>query len=386
MARVQLKQIYKHFEGGDVLRNISIDVADGEFMIFIGPSGCGKTTLLRIIAGLEKPTAGSLLIDGEDLTNVPAARRGVGMVFQSYALYPHMTIYENIAFGLKVAKKPRAEIDRIVHGVASLLQIEELLRRKPAALSGGQRQRVAIGRAIARQSRVLLFDEPLSNLDAALRVQMRLELIKLHQRLNTTILYVTHDQVEAMTMADRIGVINQGRLEQLGTPLELYCRPGNLFVAGFIGSPKMNFLDVLVTAVQGNYVTVQLPGDVAIKMEITITKPIALGNRLKLGVRPEHIALQSKVDDLNQAILHGKVNIVEHLGGEILVHLQLEGDSLIVIKAPGTHEELVNGQPLDISITSRFCYLFDQDGQTLKFLQEGTVNYFGSPLDQVHTG
>lgn len=386
MARVQLKQIYKHFEGGDVLRNISIDVADGEFMIFIGPSGCGKTTLLRIIAGLEKPTAGSLLIDGEDLTNVPAARRGVGMVFQSYALYPHMTIYENIAFGLKVAKKPRAEIDRIVHGVASLLQIEELLRRKPAALSGGQRQRVAIGRAIARQSRVLLFDEPLSNLDAALRVQMRLELIKLHQRLNTTILYVTHDQVEAMTMADRIGVINQGRLEQLGTPLELYCRPGNLFVAGFIGSPKMNFLDVLVTAVQGNYVTVQLPGDVAIKMEITITKPIALGNRLKLGVRPEHIALQSKVDDLNQAILHGKVNIVEHLGGEILVHLQLEGDSLIVIKAPGTHEELVNGQPLAISITSRFCYLFDQDGQTLKFLQEGTVNYFGSPLDQVHTG
>jgi multiple sugar transport system ATP-binding protein len=364
MAQVRLNHIAKQFDGQSVLADINIDIRDGEFMVFVGPSGCGKSTLLRTIAGLERATSGQVLIGSDEVTHAPPARRGVAMVFQSYALYPHMTVFDNIAFGLKLAKKPREEVERAVHAAAELLQIEHLLGRKPAALSGGQRQRVAIGRSIVREPRVFLFDEPLSNLDAALRVQMRVELIKLHRRLGTTVVYVTHDQVEAMTMADRIAVLNQGRLEQLGTPLELYRRPNNMFVAGFIGSPKMNFLDVSVTAVDEGGVTVRLPGEVSLKMPVA-GENVAPGDELKFGVRPEHVGLKAAVEGLVDATVSGEVVVVEHLGGEILVHLQIAGESTVELKSPGTHDEVSCGDRLDIVLNADLCHLFNLEGQAL---------------------
>src|SRR5882672_278495 len=243
MATVVLRDVRKSFDTVDVIRGVSLTIAEGEFVVFVGPSGCGKSTLLRLVAGLETITAGDVVIDGQRSNDLPPAERGIAMVFQSYALYPHMSVYDNMAFALKLAHLNKGEIRDRVERAAGILQIGELLDRKPKALSGGQRQRVAIGRAIVRAPKVLLFDEPLSNLDAALRVQMRIEIARLHGELKTTIIYVTHDQVEAMTMATRIVVLNAGRVEQVGAPLELYHRPANRFVAGFIGSPKMNFID-----------------------------------------------------------------------------------------------------------------------------------------------
>ncbi|XLM20922.1 ATP-binding cassette domain-containing protein, partial [Chromobacterium piscinae] len=243
MSRLSLKHIRKVYDDGNaVIHDVSLDIRDGEFMVFVGPSGCGKSTMMRMIAGLEDISAGELWIDDKLANDIEPAKRGLAMVFQSYALYPHMTVRENMAFSLKLAGKSKAEIDAAVHRAALTLQIEHLLDRKPKALSGGQRQRVAIGRAIVRKPGVFLFDEPLSNLDAALRVQMRIELARLHQELGSTMIYVTHDQVEAMTLGHRIAVFNAGRIEQVGTPLELYNRPANRFVAGFLGSPKMNFI------------------------------------------------------------------------------------------------------------------------------------------------
>ena len=260
MGQIELKGVNKSFGNVDIIRNVDLMVEDGSFVVFVGPSGCGKSTLLRLIAGLEDVSAGEIRIDDVDVANEPPAKRGLSMVFQSYALYPHMSVRSNIGFGLKMAGLPKEQIRQKVEKAASVLNLSALLDRKPRQLSGGQRQRVAIGRAIVREPKAFLFDEPLSNLDAALRVQMRLEITQLHQALKTTMIYVTHDQVEAMTMADKIVVLQAGVIEQVGTPLQLYHHPANLFVAGFIGSPRMNFLKGRVARIDGTGVAVDLPG------------------------------------------------------------------------------------------------------------------------------
>ena len=364
MAQVTLGNIRKSFGDVTVLDDVSLDVADGEFMVFVGPSGCGKTTLLRTIAGLERPSAGRVVIGGDDVTLWPPARRGVAMVFQSYALYPHMSVRENIAFGLKLADVPRAEIDQRVEAAAATLQIGHLLNRKPRELSGGQRQRVAIGRAIVRDPKVLLFDEPLSNLVAELRVQMRVELIDLHQRLRATMVYVTHDQIEAMTMADRIVVLNRGRIEQIGAPLELYQQPSNIFVAGFIGSPKMNFVRVRAAEVGAQGVAVTLPGDVAMTVPVH-PGDLRAGAELTLGVRPEHLGLDGAVTDGRaDARLPAEAQVVEHLGSEILAHMKLPGDIAVEVKAPG-ETAIRRGDRVAIGLRADLCYLFAPDGATL---------------------
>src|ERR687898_1443849 len=259
MADITMRHVKKSFGHVEVIKGVDLDIKNKEFVVFVGPSGCGKSTLLRLVAGLEDITSGTLMFDGEEVNDLPPAERGIAMVFQSYALYPHMSVYENMAFGLKLAKVGKEGVDERVRRAARILQIEHLLERKPKQLSGGQRQRVAIGRAIVRDPKVFLFDEPLSNLDAALRVQMRIEIAKLHTDTRATMIYVTHDQVEAMTLADRIVVLNAGRVEQVGTPLELYHRPANLFVAGFIGSPQMNFIKATVSGTPNGALEMALP-------------------------------------------------------------------------------------------------------------------------------
>ena len=369
MAQIRLADIEKRYGDQTVLENINIDIADREFMVFVGPSGCGKTTLMRTIAGLEHPTSGQVIIGDEDVTDVSPSKRGVAMVFQSYALYPHMSVRDNITFALKLAKMPKAQIDEAVRTAADILQIGPLLDRKPAALSGGQRQRVAIGRAIVRDPKVFLFDEPLSNLDAALRVQMRLEIIKLHQRLNATMVYVTHDQIEAMTMADRIAVIHQGRLEQLGTPLDLYDTPRNLFVAGFIGSPKMNFIKTRVQAVDAHGVTVKLAGDTQLTLPVD-GSALAPGSEVTLGVRPEHLGMGQGVDGPADVVLNTRVLVIEHLGGEKLIHTQLGEDLEVQIKTSG-HTPVELGHRLDIAVRAALCHLFDDQGNAVAHLHDG---------------
>jgi multiple sugar transport system ATP-binding protein len=303
MASVVLKDVTKSFGSVDVLKGINLTINDGSFCVFVGPSGCGKSTLLRIIAGLEDATSGVLEIDGKDVSEAEPSERGIAMVFQNYALYPHLTVRENIGFGLSLAKRPKAEIKQRVDEAAVTLKLEHLLDRKPKALSGGQRQRVAIGRAIVRNPKVFLFDEPLSNLDAALRSDMRMELTDLHAKLKTTMIYVTHDQVEAMTMADKIVVLNGGRIEQAGSPMDLYNRPDTAFVAGFIGSPRMNIFE----------------GEIARK----------LGCKT-YGIRPEHIILSSQ-----SGTWHGTVRHVEKLGADAIVHLQTEALGPLVVRTTG---------------------------------------------------
>jgi multiple sugar transport system ATP-binding protein len=361
MSAVQLQQIRKTFSGAEVLKGVDIDVRDHEFLVFVGPSGCGKSTLLRTIAGLERADSGHVLIGDEDLTDVEPSERGVAMVFQSYALYPHMSVYENIAFGLRMLKLPQSEIDRRVHNAAEILQIGQLLERRPRALSGGQRQRVAIGRAIVREPKVFLFDEPLSNLDAALRVQMRLELIKLHKQLNATMIYVTHDQTEAMTMADRIVVLNHGAVEQIGSPLELYRQPRNRFVAGFIGSPKMNFIEVEVRAVDHAGVTIDLPGGSELLVPCA-ADGVQAGEKLTLGVRPEH--LMEGRDQGCDAYFTGEVIVVEHLGGETLLHVGLADGRTIQVKGSG-ESAVTDGERLGVGFSVRHAHLFAHDGTAL---------------------
>jgi multiple sugar transport system ATP-binding protein len=362
MSAVHLQQIRKAFAGVDVLKGVDIEVTDREFMVFVGPSGCGKSTLLRTIAGLERSDSGQVLIGGEDVTDLEPSQRGVAMVFQSYALYPHMSVYENIAFGLRMIKLPETQIKERVQRAAKILQIEQLLERKPRALSGGQRQRVAIGRSIVREPKVFLFDEPLSNLDAALRVQMRLELIKLHKQLNATMIYVTHDQTEAMTMADRIVVLNHGKVEQIGSPLELYRTPVNRFVAGFIGSPKMNFLNVAVQRADASGVTVGLPGATSITLPVSSTD-VKAGDALVLGIRPEHLTEAAGADADGR--LSGKVMVVEHLGGETLLHVSLDDGALIQVKGSG-ESAAVDGQVLNAGFGVRHAHLFRENGEALK--------------------
>ncbi|MFD1744899.1 ABC transporter ATP-binding protein [Rhizobium helianthi] len=357
MADVSLRNVKKQFGALSVIKGVDLDVKDGEFCVFVGPSGCGKSTLLRMIAGLEDITSGSLAIGGKDMTNVGPSERGVAMVFQSYALYPHMTVAENIGFGLKMTGHPKSLIAERTAMAAKMLQLDALLQRKPGQLSGGQRQRVAIGRAIVRNPEVFLFDEPLSNLDAALRVQMRSELSKLHQDLKATMIYVTHDQVEAMTMADKIVVLSAGKIEQVGSPLELYHRPNNLFVAGFIGSPKMNFLQVDVSAGEKGTVVVKLPGGQA-----TLDaqgKSIAPGT-MTLGLRPEHIDANGS----GETTIEGTVRLAEYLGSETLFFLTLADGSEIAVKADGL-AGAKPGETLKIGINARACHLFNKDGQAV---------------------
>ena len=339
MAALQLKNIVKHYDNGvPVIRGIDLEIADGEFVVFVGPSGCGKSTLLRMIAGLEKITGGELLIDGKLANHVPPAERALAMVFQSYALYPHMSVHENMAFALKLAGRKRAEIDAAVQKAAQILQIEHLLQRKPS---------------------VFLFDEPLSNLDASLRVQMRVELSRLHQELKTTMIYVTHDQVEAMTLGDRIVVFNGGHIEQVGSPLELYNRPGNLFVAGFLGSPKMNFLAGEVVSADVEGVELELVGGTVLHAQVD-GGALSSGAAVTLGIRAEHVALGTAGAPNS---VPAKVGHVEHLGDVCIVYAQVADISeMLALKlAGGTLHKA--GDDIAIHLPSEHCHVFDGAGK-----------------------
>ncbi len=357
MADVVLKSVQKTFGRAKVIHGVDLDVRDGEFVVFVGPSGCGKSTLLRLIAGLEDVTAGDLFIGGERVNDLAPAKRGIAMVFQSYALYPHMNVYDNMAFGLELAKSSKAEIDRKVREAARMLQIDTLLDRKPRQLSGGQRQRVAIGRAIVRDPKVFLFDEPLSNLDAALRVQTRIEIAKLHNDTRATMIYVTHDQVEAMTLADRIVVLNAGRIEQVGTPLELYHRPANLFVAGFIGSPQMNFIECQVAGVGPDEVLVSLPGGGTLSVSVH-PDGVQVGESVTLGIRPDHIRISPG------GALTGRVELVEELGENHLLYVDAGQGRRLTLRQPGdAHHEA--GSTVYLDLAREFCHLFRRTGEAL---------------------
>jgi multiple sugar transport system ATP-binding protein len=328
MAALSLRNVKKNFESLEVIRTVDLEIAKGEFVVFVGPSGCGKSTLLRMIAGLDQVTGGEIAIDGQVVNEVEPSRRGIAMVFQSYALYPHKTVFENMAFGLRIERRPKAEIAERVHAAAKTLHIEELLQRKPGQLSGGQRQRVAIGRAIVRQPKVFLFDEPLSNLDAALRVDMRMELAKLHRELGATMIYVTHDQTEAMTLADRIVVMNGGVVQQVGSPLDLYERPANRFVAGFIGSPRMNFVNSAVLASDSTGVKVAHPhGNVV----IPASGDWQPGEPVTLGVRPHDLFVVAETD----AHFTGTAGLVERVGTETIITVECGGGTEICAALPG---------------------------------------------------
>lgn len=358
MSTVTLRDVHKRYTDVEVIKGIDLDINDREFVVFVGPSGCGKSTLLRMIAGLEDISSGDLLIDGQRVNDVPPDKRGLAMVFQTYALYPHMTVAENMAFSLRLGGMSKQQRLERAREVARTLQLEPLLNRKPKELSGGQRQRVAIGRALVRSPKVFLFDEPLSNLDAALRVQMRLELASLHDSLQSTMIYVTHDQVEAMTLADKIVVLQGGIVEQVGSPLELYHHPSNLFVAGFIGSPKMNFLTVTVTAVNDSGTTVQLPGDASVTIPV---KPgsLSVGDRATLGIRPEHLQL-----DQTNPTLMGEVLVVERLGGETFLYVRITGGDTLVVQTDGDNPSRMHDRAL-IHINGDLCHLFNQNGETV---------------------
>jgi ABC-type sugar transport system ATPase subunit len=358
MASLQLNRVVKRYGATTVIHGVDLEVKDGEFVVFVGPSGCGKSTLLRMIAGLESVTEGDLLIDGKRVNDVSAAQRGLAMVFQSYALYPHMTVYQNLAFGLENLGTPRAEIDVKVQAAAKMLKLEALLARRPTQLSGGQRQRVAIGRAIVRDPTIFLFDEPLSNLDAELRVQMRSEISALHRRLDATMIYVTHDQVEAMTMADRIVVLNGGRVEQIGTPLELYNRPANRFVAGFIGSPQMNFLDAKVAESSDAGVRVSL--DAALRSEadslLPIDAPVAPQQRVLLGIRPEHATLGSTPGP--SLTILATIERIEQMGAASFLYCTLRGGERLTVHAAG-QVALPSGAQVEVSLPVAETHVFD---------------------------
>ena len=341
MASLTLRDVRKAYEQLEVIHGVDLDIKDGEFVVFVGPSGCGKSTLLRMIAGLEEISGGSISIGDTEVNEVAASKRGVAMVFQTYALYPHMTVYKNMAFGLKQAKTPADEIDRRVRAAAEILQITDYLDRSPRHLSGGQRQRVAIGRAIVRDPKVFLFDEPLSNLDAALRVQTRLEIARLHERLKTTMIYVTHDQVEAMTLADKIVVLRDGIIEQVGSPIELYERPANAFVAQFIGSPKMNFLEKEI-AVSAGWLT---------KNNQSVAR---------VGVRSEHLEHDPNGTD-------GNVYHIEYLGGQTITHVKLEKGSAITLVESG-EKKYAYGSRLKLKPMVGSIHLFNADGQLIDLI------------------
>jgi multiple sugar transport system ATP-binding protein len=357
MADVDLQSVTKSFGDNEVIHGVDLRVEDNEFMVFVGPSGCGKSTLLRLIAGLEDVNQGEISIGGDRVEHLPPAKRGIAMVFQSYALYPHMTVFENMSFGLRLAKAKKEFIQQRVEEAADVLQITELLQRKPKELSGGQRQRVAIGRAIVREPKVFLFDEPLSNLDAKLRVQMRIELTKLHRKLNATMIYVTHDQVEAMTMADKIVVLRDGYVEQIGRPLDLYHRPANLFVAGFIGSPAMNFLNGKISGVSDNSLEVELQGDQKIKVPCTPNDDVQTGAPVNFGIRPEHLDPEGSGD----AQISAKVFAVERLGGETYLYVNTRDGSELTVHAPGD-KVVSEGEEISVGLSSQNSHVFSEQG------------------------
>ena len=338
MAGLILRNVAKSYEATKVIESIDLEIKDGEFVVFVGPSGCGKSTLLRMIAGLEEISSGTITIGDQIVNEVAPAKRGVSMVFQTYALYPHMTVYKNMAFGLKQAKTPKDEIDQRVRNAAEILEISSLLDRTPKALSGGQRQRVAIGRAIVREPEVFLFDKPLSNLDAALRVQTRIEIARLHERLGTTMIYVTHDQVEAMTLADKIVVLRDGNIEQIGSPIELYRNPSNMFVAQFIGSPKMNFFD---------------------SDDLTDAGRALINSRADiLGIRPEHFIIVPT----GSGVIQGKPNLVEPLGEYALVHCETVRGSPFIVKTTDP-ENIKKGSVMSFDVDPAVTHRFDQLSQ-----------------------
>ena len=364
MSSLSLRGICKAFGDSKVLHDIDLDVRDGEFVVFVGPSGCGKSTLLRCIAGLEDITSGEVAVDGVRMNDLPPAKRGLAMVFQSYALYPHMTVAENMSFGLRISGMPRAEIDRAVAEAAEVLQITPLLARRPAQLSGGQRQRVAIGRAIVRHPGIFLFDEPLSNLDASLRTQMRVEMARLHATLKSTVVYVTHDQAEAMTLADRIVVFNGGRIEQAGSPLELYRRPANVFVAGFLGSPRINLLAGIVRAIAPEAVTIRLGDDGDIVVPLSgITAGLQAGDTVNLGIRPERFEFGDLAAP-GDFRLRGLVQLLEHLGDVAYLHVVTKAGATLVARA-GAGTTLHAGEPVDLILHPAHCHVFAADGRAI---------------------
>ena len=358
MSALTLTDLRKSFDGAETIRGIDLDVQDGEFVVLVGSSGCGKSTVLRMIAGLEDVTSGTIRIGERDVTRVPAASRGIAMVFQSYALYPHMTVRENLSFGLKNIRTPKAQIARQVAHAASILELDALLDRLPAQLSGGQRQRVAIGRAIVRDPTLFLFDEPLSNLDADLRVRMRHELAALHKRLGATMIYVTHDQVEAMTLADRLVVLDRGRIAQVGTPLEVYHRPANVFTAGFIGSPRINLMPAVVAAREGGEALIELAGGARFAVPAGM---LATGDTLTVGLRPEHLHTQAMPGGL---ALSMRIEAVEALGHSTFLYGALPGVPEFRAKLDGHREVTVPGA-IVLHADPRRALLFDADGEAI---------------------
>ena len=359
MASININTVNKFFGDVHVIKDISLDIKSQSFTVLVGPSGCGKSTMLRMIAGLEDINSGTISIDDQVVNDLPPKQRNIAMVFQSYALYPHLTVFDNMAFGLKLEKRSKEEITERVQEAARILQIEDYLQRKPKQLSGGQRQRVAIGRAITRKPKVFLFDEPLSNLDAALRVQMRVELAKLHDQLNATMIYVTHDQTEAMTLADDIVVLDEGIISQKGSPLELYNNPSNSFVGGFIGSPKMNFIKTKITSKTDNSTEIDIFG--SNKLVVPKTSSVASeGDSVNLGIRPEHLLVNQDAD----ASWEGKVFVVEKLGSGTFLYLEKEGEPLVV-EAEGDSNIKV-GDTVKVGFSASRCHFFDKQIQAFK--------------------
>ncbi len=359
MGQLKLDDVRKSFGSIEVIKGVSLDVPHGEFVVFVGPSGCGKSTLLRMIAGLEEITTGNVEIEGKIVNELAPVKRGIAMVFQSYALYPHMTVFENIAFPLRVEKLPQAEVEAKVMEASGILKLDDRLRHKPGQLSGGQRQRVAIGRAIVRKPSVFLFDEPLSNLDAALRAEMRVELARLHNDLDATMIYVTHDQVEAMTMADRIVVLDDGIIAQVGTPLELYHRPDNHFVAGFIGNPKMNFLSVECLGSDKKGTKVRFADGAELLVPVTPKEGLAR-KKLMLGLRPEHTLLGG-----GEANISITPSVIERLGIHTVVYANMDkGGENISCLLPGSAPVEI-GKSASIGIDAENCHLFDHTGEAL---------------------
>ena len=354
MSEVKIEKLCKSYGSVEVLKNIDLRVEDGSFVVLVGPSGCGKSTLLRSIAGLEPITSGNINIGGKQVNDLPPAKREIAMVFQSYALYPHKNVHDNMAFGLKFSHTPKAEIEKRVSEAARILQLEPLLKRRPRELSGGQRQRVAIGRAIVRKPQVFLFDEPLSNLDAALRIKTRVEIAKLHKLLKATIVYVTHDQVEAMTLADKIVVMNNGIVEQTGRPLDLYYRPANMFVAGFIGSPAMNFLSATVLAQD------KLDFGSGMSLSVPLPKACKLGDKVTLGSRPEHIQFGAK----GKMRLNGQIDIIERLGEIGYAHVSLPNGRTIVAQVNGD-PGFESGEAVSLTLSQQQIHIFSENGLAL---------------------
>ena len=369
MASVSLKNIYKSFGKVEVIKDVDLEIESGEFVVFVGPSGCGKSTLLRLICGLEEITSGGLEIGGENVNSLSPRERGIAMVFQSYALYPHMTVYKNMAFGLKTAGEDKSKIDQKIRDAAKVLQLDQLLDRRPSELSGGQRQRVAIGRAIVREPRVFLFDEPLSNLDASLRIQMRIEISRLHDSLDCTTIYVTHDQVEAMTLADKIVVLSDGKVEQVGTPMSLYNEPANLFVAKFIGAPPMNLIKTNIDNDPNSNDSYSTKANISGEKHLlpdSYHLQGSQGDELTIGIRPEHLQLATEeMQKDNQCIvINATVDLVEKLGDVSYLYTHLSDETLVTVTVSGQSMIEVN-QTIELALPHKKIHLFDKSGKRI---------------------